>query len=321
MRSIAQADAARNELVFQVHRAYYGVLQSRELVRIQQAAVESLEAALRAAQERLDAGAVVKTDVLNVEVQLAGAREGLARARNGEMLARSALANVVGDLSLRDAEFPEVTPAADLSIPDLEALDIADRPELRAADAGVEALNAQVVRSRRQYHPNLDLMANYDWNGEPFVDYEGSWFAGAALRWDAFDGFRRDSAIEAAEAQLAAAREQRRRVRLDLEHQLRQAVSTLREAIERVDVSRKSSRLAEESLRMTQQRYRNGAADITELLAAETALTAARSRAVSALYDRQVALAGVYRAVGRFAQETEMPVVDVAAAADGGSER
>jgi outer membrane protein TolC len=51
---------------------------------------------------------------------------------------------------------------------------------------------------------------------------------------------------------------------------------------------------------MTQERYRNGAADITELLGAEAAATSARSLSVAARYDRAIAAAGLRRATGAY---------------------
>lgn len=295
-----EADAARNELVYQVHRAYFGVLQAREFVHIQQAAVESLETSSRIARDRLEAGAVVRTDVLNIEVRLAEAREALARARNRETLARSALGNVVGVPELCEATFPEDEPDSSVRDIDVGQFTIDERPELRAAEAGVLAVQARLAGVRASYLPSLDAMGHADWDAEPFHGFEDSWFAGLSAQWEFFDGRRRRSEVEAADAQVAVAREEARRVRLNLGHQLREAVSTYREAVERIGVTAKSAELADESLRMTQERYRNGAADITELLAAEAAATSARSRSAAARYDREIAIAGLRHAAGGF---------------------
>ena len=82
----AQEEAIRNELVYQVTRGYYGVLQAQAFVKVQEETVASLEENLRVANERFKAGTAVQTDVLNLEVKLAQAREDLIRAQNGAQL-------------------------------------------------------------------------------------------------------------------------------------------------------------------------------------------------------------------------------------------
>lgn len=299
--SSAQAEAVRNEMVYLVHRGFYGVLQARELVRIQEASIRSLERSLETARRRLQAGTVVKTDVLNLELKLAETREALARARNREALARSALASLVGEPGLRNAEIAGPTEAVVEATEDLLSLSADGRPELRSAEMEVMRLESEVAGAKRAWRPSVDFIASYDLDGEQPDDPEDSWVAGLSARWEAFDGFRRQAEIGKAEAELARARQKARRVRLDVEHELREVILAYQEAQERVEVTAKSVELAQESLRVTRNRYENGAAEITELLAAETALTLAQALETSALYDREVGRAGLRRATGKFA--------------------
>ncbi|MBN1268383.1 MAG: TolC family protein, partial [Kiritimatiellae bacterium] len=55
--------AVRNELIHQVTRGYYGVLQAQAFVQVQEENVHSLKESLRVAGERHAAGSAVKTDV------------------------------------------------------------------------------------------------------------------------------------------------------------------------------------------------------------------------------------------------------------------
>ena len=93
MLPIFKLQSVRNELIYQVTRGYFGVLQALDFVTVQQETVASLEESLQTAQSRVKAGAAVKTDVLNLEVQLAQAQENLIRAQNGADPARLAALN------------------------------------------------------------------------------------------------------------------------------------------------------------------------------------------------------------------------------------
>ena len=65
---------------------------------------------------------------------------------------------------------------------------------------------------------------------------------------------------------------------------------------------RKSIENAEESLRITQQRYQQGAANLPELLTAQTGLTGTRTRNVAAQYDCLTALSNLERARGQLVE-------------------
>ena len=79
--------AVRNALGFEVSRAFYTVLKTRQFIRAAEAGVNSFEASLAVAKKRLDGGTLLKSGVLDIEVRLAQAREELVRARNANALA------------------------------------------------------------------------------------------------------------------------------------------------------------------------------------------------------------------------------------------
>ena len=83
-------------------------------------------------------------------------------------------------------------------------------------------------------------------------------------------------------------------LRLDL----KQAQLESGEAWERLEVTQRSVASAEEALRITSERYRQGAADVTDLLTAQVGLTATRSRSTAAYYDLLVAQSNLKRARG-----------------------
>ncbi|HHE75342.1 MAG TPA: TolC family protein, partial [Desulfobacteraceae bacterium] len=126
-----QLRAVRNELIYQVTRGYYGVLQAQAFVQVQEESISSLGENLRVARERYKAGSAVKTDVLNLEVKLAQAREDLIRASHGVQLAIASLNAAIGS-DLVPSEGPG-TPEP-VTIDEMPAQlnygDIDNRPEL-----------------------------------------------------------------------------------------------------------------------------------------------------------------------------------------------
>jgi outer membrane protein len=300
MASSDQLQAARHELTYQVTRAFYFLEQARKNVVVQEATVERIKESLRIANERFEAGAALKTDVLHLEVQLSEATENLIRARNATRLALSALNNAIGtDL---------VAETTSLTMPGLDPLPILpkrgdfepeQRPELAAMLKMEEAGRLEERRAFRERMPTLSAFGSVDWDSEAASDFEQSYFAGAALEWDIFTGFRKDARIAAARASSLEQEARRRDLENQLTLELEQAYFNAAEALQRIEATRRSVASAAEAYRITRTRYEEGAADITELLTAQVGQTAMETRNLNATFDYLIALANLQRASGR----------------------
>ena len=123
--------------------------------------------------------------------------------------------------------------------------------------------------------------------------------AGVSVELDVFDGFLTRGKVAEARANHEAARQQLRKVALALDLETRQAQLNLAEAQARLDTTGKSIAQADESLQITKDRYANGLALLTQVLDAETALTAARQRRAAAAVDVLIARAALDHALGK----------------------
>jgi outer membrane protein TolC len=302
----AQAEGAikralDNELIHQVTRAYYGVLQAQAFVQVRQESVESLTESLRVANERLKAGSATKSDALNLEVRLAEAREDLIHARHGVQLALAALNTAIGRDVVSDAALPEAAPKdATLQAPVIEKnLDAVEaRPELEAARFAAQAQEKMQHKTERENWPTVSAFGSADWDSAVNTDLQHSYFVGAVAEWDIFTGFRQSGAAAEQKARTAAAKAGAQKALNNLRLDLKQAQLETSEAWERLEVTQHSVVSAEEALRITNERYRQGAANVTDLLTAQVGLTATRSRSTAAYYDLLVALSNLKRARG-----------------------
>jgi len=304
---LAQAghDAVRNELIYQVTRGYYGVLQARAFAEVQEESVRSLEESYRVAQERHTAGSAVKTDVLNLDVKLAQAREDLIRARNGVKLAVAALNTAMGRDVATSSNVAGIVAGTALPEAPAEAGGIQQRPELKMAKHLTELRATALSKARREYIPVVNAFGEMDWDSDRLNDFERSYLAGVAAEWELFSGFRSVAGVKRARADLAATRAESERTRNQLRLDLIQARLALEESRERLGVTQKSVNSAVESLRITGERYKQGSADITELLTAQVGLTATRTRDVAAYYDCLTAVSNVERAQGQLTTKWE----------------
>ena len=296
--------AARNQLVHEVTRGFYGVLQAQAFAEVQEKAVKSIEESLRIARERFDAGGAVKTDVLNLETQLAQANEELIRARNGAQLALAALNAAIGD-DVVSADNIEAPAQAALNAPPPECKDPAafeNRPELRAATLMRQIKEQDLRKAKGGYVPTVSAFGSLDADSGGTSDFENSYMAGVMAEVNIFDGARTRAAVQAARAELEAARADEEKARLNLRLDLQQAFLGTKEAWERLEVTRKSLETAEEARRIVQEQYQQGAADIAILLQTQVGVTAMQTRNAAAQYDYLTALSNLQRAKGELAE-------------------
>ena len=298
--------SVRNDLVFQITKAYYTILQARDFVGVQEESVKSISESLRIASERFTAGNALKTDVLSLEVQLSQAREELIRARHAVQLSVAALNAAVGMdvVALTDVGALADTPdSLNRDVQDDDpGLTIEARPEWKAAQAQVAGAEAMMSRARREYLPVVNAFGSVDWDMEPFHGAEQSYLVGAQVELNVFDGFRTRAGVARAASGLAAAQAQADKARRQLTLDLTESRLAAQEARERLDVAARSVATAEEALRITQERFKQGAATVTDLMAVQLGLTAARTRLVVSQYDNLTAKVNVERAAGRLAE-------------------
>ena len=292
--------AARNQLVHEITRGFYGVLQARAFAAVQEKSVASIEESLRVAQERFAAGGTVKTDVLNLETQLAQANEDLIKSRNGAQLAVAALNAGIG-AELATVANVEAPAAAALAAPPPECKDpdaFENRPEMRAATLMRQIKEQDLRKAKGGYAPTLSAFASYYQDSGNGRDYEDSYMAGVQAEINVFDGARTRAAVQAAQAEWKAAQAEEDQARLNLRLDLQQAFLGVREAWERLEVTRKSLETAEEARRIVQEQYQQGAADVSILLQTEVGVTAMQTRNAAAQYDYLTALSNLQRAKG-----------------------
>jgi len=286
-------EAVRNALGFDVSRAFHTVLKTRQFILATEAAVRSFEANLAVAQKRLDGGSLLKSDVLDIEVRLAQAKEDLVRARNASMLAQRALRNLLG---IEDTGFTVADSAPVVSAPG--PADAGQRPELAAARERERAAEAQVRSAKSGYQPRVSAFGSLDYDYGWVTGGEGkSYTAGVLAQWDLWDGFSTRAKVREATANLESAREEQRKLQLALDFEVEQARLNLNAATERLAVSGRTVEQASESATLTRNRFEQGLALTTQLIDSESALVSARVRRAEAEADQAIAIAALRKAL------------------------
>lgn len=311
-RDFAKEEGRRTQMdvIASVIRSYYDALLAVEQSNATSQAMRSAEADLERAESVRSAGMSTDADVLSIRVHLAGVREEQIRSAADLDVARAALNDALGlpldtPHSLATGLTPLQLPAGLLA--DYETNALSDRPEARQVKFATSMAENQAATVRSSLLPQVGVHAAFEADRQRFYDRGGAnWLVSIGLRWNLFNGFSDKARIQESTFALRRSEAEQEHADSAIRLQVRRAYADLRSANERIEVAKASVTEAEESLRITQNRYTAGMTNVTDLLRTETAVLEAQTRHVAAIHDQRVAAAMLELAAGTLNADSEV---------------
>lgn len=312
MESVSGEDGRRTEqeVIAGVVRAYYAVVLSGETLAAAKEAVRSAEADLKRAEAVRAAGMSTDVDVLSIRVHLAAVTEQQIRRAADVDVSRAALNDVLGQPL--DTAYTLMTALAPVSVGDssleqYERQAIEQRPEAREAKLATSLAETQAAGARSSLLPQVGVHAAIEQDRQQFAGRSGgNWLASVSLRWNLFNGFGDKARIDESKYSLRRSQAEADRAGSAIRLEVRRGWADLRAASQRIEVARAAVAEAQESLRITQNRYAAGLNNVTDLLRNETAVLEAKTRYLAAINDQRVAAAMLEKAAGTLSANSEV---------------
>jgi outer membrane protein TolC len=320
-RAVRSAELARDltkeegrrtqmEVIASVIRAYYDALLAAEQLSAANQAVRSADADLGRAQAVRSAGMSTDADVLSIRVHLASVREQQIRRGADLDVARAALNDALGlPLDTAHTLSTVLTPLklTEGVVANYEKSALSERPEARQVKLATSLAENQAAMARSSLLPQVSVHAAFEADRQRFYDRGGAnWLVSIGLRWNLFNGFSDKARIEESRFAVNRSEAEKERTSSGIRLQVRRAYADLSAAGQRIEVANASAAEAEESLRITQNRYEAGMSNVTDLLRTETALLEVRTRHLSALHDQRIAAAMLELAAGTLTVDSEI---------------
>ena len=279
-----------------VRRAYFETVASARRVDIARDLRELAQRARDAANARVVAGDVPRSDLTQADLALATSESELIAAEGEADATRAELNALMGQAA--DAPFTaadSLSGAALLSPQEAMALAIASNAELQTFDRRIEEQAARVKLAQAMTTPDLSAGGAVTYDAEP--EFRVGWRLSAAVTIPIFTRHRAGVVVE--EATLARLHAERRAVaaRLDggIAASVRRATSA-REQLTRYETT--ILPLAVEAERQAQAAYTGGQIGLPALVQALQTARDTRQRGLQAGLDFQHALADLERAIG-----------------------
>ncbi len=308
-RARAEVESARaSELQARFNTAlltesdYYDVLAEKELTRVAAERVRRAEEQLAVARARVVSGAAVRSDSLQLLLELTRARVDLLRQQASLAVAQVQLGRRVGIAGPVDAVPLDTAPAPELPISQDSAVAeaAAHGPSYRVALAREGAANAAFKAERGSFFPQVTLFGQYQGFDEAFLpDAFTRTVWGFQVNLPIWNGGQREIALTRARTNRDAARAAMRDAALAVQRDAIEAYQNYITARASTELAQQGVIVARENLEVQNNRYRAGATTILDLLAAQVAMSEAEAGLVQARYATRLALAGLEAIIGR----------------------
>lgn len=299
------------DVIQATENAYYLYAGAHEQLAVFNASLQLAEKLHREAQLRKQSGMSTGLDVLQAEVGIANAKQGVLQAESDLKSSQDTVLALIGrfefDIPLNPTSLdaPPLPPA-----PRVESsyeLASSQQPELLAARAELEFLKLDEIDARNALRPVLDLDVAFGVNAtdatgrsafsSALENDAGIWQAGLTLT---FPWGRGGEKARVRQTEAAQRRQALRISRLeqDLLVQVRNAVRRVDTSGEGVELSALAARLAERQYEAERNRFKAGLTTSRRVLEAQTDLERARVAHLQARLDLQIALSALRRIEG-----------------------
>lgn len=291
------------DLVYQVTTSFYGVFRAQQQLVIDRQQVAQSEEALRTARLKHQAGLLPELQVLQLDVELANARNRAAAGEANLEAAKDAFKVLIGlpieeDIRvLTDLNFKPIEVSQEKALS--EALH--RRTELESDENNIELSRLNVEETDALSEVRGELFLSYgvfnrrEKFADAFQDFSNDRRVSFSLSVPLWDWGKNAAEVEAAMANLENQRLAKRNRIEQIKQEIRAAVRNFKSAAQRVEITRRSETLAEKSYRISLLKFENGDLSSQELALEQNRLTQARTNSLSAVIDYQQALADLRR--------------------------
>jgi outer membrane protein len=299
-----QKRLSETEVLYQVDKAYWQIVSLKEKIKLANQARELLDSLAEDLNNAFDAGMIYKNDLLRVQVQRNETDLNIAKANDGLVLSKLALAQIIG----ADAGGINVADSVSGSFHALlsdSVQNAADqRIEIQILKKALEAQELQRKMLQADFKPTLGVLAggfagfgkrmNMETGGNSMASY----FAMLSLNIPIWDWGVKASKVKEQSFKITAHRTMLEETKELLSLEIQNAYLQLNQAARKIVLSDASVEQAEENLRLSNDRFKAGTVTGQDVLEAQMLWQQANSSVIDAKIEYRIAEAAYRKAIG-----------------------
>lgn len=279
----------KQDIQLNVALRYLSIFDRRANLQVAQDAHDTLLKVYKDAKNRFEVGLIDKNELLRFKVDLDNALITLKRAqaeqaKSLQLLQREIEAKV-GFEELTFTEFDQKPLLKDYDSHESEML--TNRSEIKVLQETAEASEMQAKAEYATYYPSVDITSSYrkyddDYTNGNGDNYDEELRAQLVMSLNLFDGFEKYSRTSRAKLETKTIQYDLEELKSDLKTELKNLFLDYEVSLDNAAVAKNNIKQAEENLRITRLKYKEGLETETDLLDSITNLSRAGYRYVAA---------------------------------------
>jgi len=294
-----QLENLKQNIVFQTVSLYYAVINTEQLMKVQEDNLKWNQRNLETITERNKLGAVTIADVYSQQVKTGNAELALIQAKNNFETAKSNLLAYLALDVLQEYTFDQELTSREKSILDkdiasdyndlsgLVAKALTNRTDYKSAQLDLDGAEEGITIARSGHLPRLTNNISYSLRSNKLNELFDSrtYSVGLNLSVPIFSGFQVSNRVQIAEVNAMNSQ-----ITLnDLERKIKQDIQKtyldLQAAQKSLEVNRRNVTAAEQNRKVEEERYSLGSSTLLNVLIANSEYTTARTNFISAQFS------------------------------------
>lgn len=297
-------DLMRNIVALDFINAYFDALESEKMIAVAQKEVERLESHLNVARNLFNEGVITKNDLLQAEVRLSDARQRLLTFKNTRAINASRINNILSrplnsPVIIEDVPVNAVPVKKTLTLDNAWIIAEKQRVELGIIDREVKATEFEETVKKADYLPRFFAQGGYNYTENRYQLHEDNWSLIVGANMNIFSAGATKAEVSKVKYKKERLLEQRNKLADDIKLEVEKNYRDMKNAAEKINVTKDAVGQAEENLRINKIRYEEGIGTATDVLDAITLLTTAETNYYRAVYEMKKAEAGFMYAIGQ----------------------
>ncbi len=277
--------------VTSIKKAFYGVILSKEMLKILQESLINAEENLKNLQAMNNQGLVSDYQLMQVEVQVENIKPSIRQLENILDNAKNGIKVLIGADPKEDIDFIGELNLNDYNVPDQNELinrTYEANYDIKTLNLKKEVDQAYIDLNKSDYYPSIAAFGSYSYNGSSddfkFNNY-GQALVGLSLEVNLFNGFRTDRKVEQSQVDKLKTEEIIIQLKQALNMQVQTQILEMKRVKTTLEAQERNVKLAEKTYDIATKRFQEGTGTQLEIKNADMELRTAKTNKLQSVYD------------------------------------
>jgi len=303
-------ESTLEDKIFSLIQAYYGVLQAEGLVEIRKEALDIANEHLRIVENNLEAGLVIRRDLLQSKIEQRKAEEDLDSAENDLKIAKRRFNQLLTSQENYSLQKPELNLDLNLNQEELYQTAVENSTQLHSLK-----INKKIVKINKRIkeipqRPRINLNGSYTWEGDKFFAEDESWSVTVTGSIPLYDGGKSEIEADKQQREIDKLNNSISDLLVNIDIEIEDSILSVKELEEKIRLEKLSLENAEESLEIANKSYQAGVAQNVDVINAQSTYRQAQISLLQSEYNYEIEKFRVLYKSGRISEYFEDVIIN-----------